>query len=128
MLEENLRSVSYLNLAVILSSIILAVSGQLLLKLGLLRVGKETGHLLAEYARALTQPLVWLGLVCFGVSMLIWLYVLARMEMSVAFPFLGLNYALIMIGSRVLLGEAITGPKIVGTACIVLGILFIARG
>ncbi len=123
-----MKSVSYLNLAVILSSIIFAVSGQLLLKLGMLRVGKETGHLLAEYARALAQPLVWLGLVCFGVSMLIWLYVLARLEMSVAFPFLGLNYVLIMIGSRLFLGEAITWPKLAGTACIVLGILFIARG
>ncbi len=123
-----MKSITLLNLAAILVSIIFGVSGQLLLKTGMLRAGQAGGALIAEYARALAQPYVWLGLVCFGISMLIWLYVLARLEMSVAFPFLGLNYVLIMIGSRVLFGETIGPAKIVGTACIVLGILLIARG
>jgi multidrug transporter EmrE-like cation transporter len=123
-----MRSISLLNLIAILVSILFGVSGQLLLKTGMLRVGQDSGTLVSEYARALAQPAVWFGLICFGVSMLIWLYVLARMEMSVAFPFLGLNYVLIMIGSRVLFGETIGPAKIGGTACIVLGILLIARG
>ncbi len=123
-----MRSISHLNLIPILLSILFGVSGQLLLKTGMLRVGQDRGTLISEYIRALAQPAIWLGLICFGVSMLIWLYVLARMEMSVAFPFLGLNYVLIMIGSRILFGETIGLSKIGGTACIVLGILLIARG
>ncbi len=123
-----MRSLSFLNLIAILVSILFGVSGQLLLKTGILRVNQDGGTLVSEYTRALAQPAVWLGLICFGVSMLIWLYVLARLEMSVAFPFLGLNYVLIMIGARVLFGETIGLSKICGTACIVLGILLIARG
>lgn len=123
-----MRSLNLLDLTAILISIFFGVAGQLLLKTGMLRVTQYGGTLVAEYARALAQPAVWLGLVSFGVSMLIWLYVLARLELSVAFPFLGLNYVLIMIGSRVLFGETIGPAKIGGTACIVLGILLIARG
>lgn len=123
-----MRSIGLPNLTAILVSILFGVSGQLLLKTGMLRVAQTGGTLISEYTRALAQPAVWLGLVSFGVSMLIWLYVLARLEMSVAFPFLGLNYVLIMIGSRILFGETIGPAKIGGTACIVLGILLIARG
>jgi multidrug transporter EmrE-like cation transporter len=123
-----MRSLSLLTLIAILVSILFGVSGQLLLKVGMLRVNQDGGTLVSEYAHALAQPTVWLGLICFGVSMLIWLYVLARMEISVAFPFLGLNYVLIMIGARILFGEAIGLSKIGGTACIVFGILLIARG
>jgi multidrug transporter EmrE-like cation transporter len=122
-----MKLLSFLNLGAILVSILFGVSGQLLLKTGMLRVNQDGGALGSLYARAVMQPAIWLGLVCFGISMLVWLFVLSRLEMSVAFPFLGLNYILIMIGARVFFGETIGLAKIGGTACIVLGILLIAR-
>ncbi|MBI3941606.1 MAG: EamA family transporter [Chloroflexi bacterium] len=123
-----MRSIGYLRLVAILASIVLGVSGQLLLKAGMNKVNIKTGTLIAQYLQALTSLEIWGGLFCFGVSMLIWLYVLARLDISVAYPFLGLNYILIMIGSRLIFHEPINWWKVVGSACIILGILLVAQG
>ena len=112
-------------------SIILAVIGQLLLKMGMLRIGKfsfNISTLVHQYVKILLNPLVIAGLFSFFVSMLIWLYVLSRMELSFAYPFVALNYVLILFGSYFLLKEAITPMKVIGVIVIVVGVYLVARG
>ncbi len=112
-------------------SIILAVIGQLLLKMGMLRIGKVSFNistLVHQYAKILLNPLVIAGLFSFFISMLIWLYVLSRMELSFAYPFVALNYVLILLGSYFLLKEAITPMKVMGVIVIVVGVYLVARG
>ncbi|GAH81847.1 unnamed protein product, partial [marine sediment metagenome] len=76
----------------------------------------------------LLNPFVVAGIVSFALSMLVWLYVLSRLELSVAFPFVALNYVLILFASHFLLKETITPVKIMGVAVIVLGVFLISRG
>ena len=112
-------------------SIVLAVVGQLLLKVGMLRVGKFSfgiSNLVHQYTRILLNPFVIAGLFAFFISMLIWLYVLSRMELSFAYPFVALNYVLILFGSYFLFKETITPLKIVGVTVIVIGVYLVARG
>jgi len=112
-------------------SIFLAVVGQLLLKVGMLRVGKfsfNISTLVHQYTRILLNPFVIAGLFVFFISMLIWLYVLSRMELSFAYPFVALNYVLILFGSYFLLKETITLYKIVGVVVIIIGVYLVARG
>lgn len=112
-------------------SIFLAVVGQLLLKMGMLRIGKfsfNVSTLVPQYIKILLSPLVIAGLVGFFISMLIWLYVLSRMELSFAYPFVALNYVLILFGSYFLLKEAITPMKVIGVVVIVAGVYLVARG
>ncbi|MBA7630964.1 putative 4-amino-4-deoxy-L-arabinose-phosphoundecaprenol flippase subunit ArnF [subsurface metagenome] len=119
------------DLLVILISIFLAVVGQLLLKMGMLRVGKfsfDISTLVHQYIKILLNPFVIAGLFGFFVSMLIWLYVLSRMELSLAYPFVALNYVLILFGSYFLFKETITPLKIVGVAVIIIGVYLVARG
>jgi len=82
-------------------SICLALGGQFLLKRGMVDVGPfsiNISTLIQQYARILLNPLVLGGIFCFAVSMLVWLYVLSRVELSTAYPFLALNYVLILVG------------------------------
>jgi len=119
------------DLLAILISVFLAVVGQLLLKMGMLRVGKfsfNISTLVHQYIKILLNPFVIAGLFGFFISMLIWLYVLSRMELSFAYPFVALNYVLILFGSYFLLKETITPMKVIGVAVIVIGVYLISRG
>ena len=119
------------DIVAIFISILFAVIGQLLLKMGMLRIGKfsfDISTLVHQYIRILLNPFVIAGLVGFFVSMLVWLYVLSRMELSFAYPFVALNYVLILFGSHFLLKEAITPMKVIGVVVIVIGVYLVARG
>jgi len=112
-------------------SILLAVFGQLLLKIGMLRIGRfsiSISNVVQQYARILLNPFVIAGIVGFGLSMLVWLYVLSRLELSIAYPFVALNYVLILFASHFFLKEAITPLKIMGVAVIMAGVYLISRG
>ena len=112
-------------------SIFLAVVGQLLLKMGMLRIGKfslDISTLVYQYIKILLNPFVIAGLFGFFLSMLVWLYVLSRMELSFAYPFVALNYVLILLGSYFLLKETITLPKMIGVVVIIIGVYLVARG
>ncbi len=120
-----------LDLLAILISVFLAVVGQLLLKMGMLRVGKfsfNMSTLVHQYVKILLNPFVIAGLVSFFVGMLIWLYVLSRLELSLAYPFVALNYILILFGSYFLFRETITVYKMIGVVVIIIGVYLIARG
>ncbi len=119
-----------LDLLAILVSVFLAVVGQLLLKMGMLRVGKfsfNISTLVHQYIKILLNPFVIAGLVGFFISMLIWLYVLSRMELSLAYPFVALNYILILFGSYFLFKETITVYKMIGVVVIIVGVYLVAR-
>jgi drug/metabolite transporter (DMT)-like permease len=112
-------------------SVSFAVAGQLLLKIGMLRMGKfslNISTIVQQYTRIFLNPFVIAGIIGFILSMLIWLYVLSRLELSIAYPFLALNYVLILFASHFLLKETITPTKIVGVAVIIAGVFLISRG
>lgn len=85
---------------------------------------------ITDYARflrtVLQQPAVWAGLLLFTGGILTWFVVLAHVELSRAFPFGSLQYLTIMVASAVFLRERIDRRRLVGTLCIVLGIIFVA--
>ena len=119
------------DLLAIFVSISLAVVGQLLLKIGMLRMGRfslNISTIVQQYTRILLNPFIIAGIIGFALSMLVWLYVLSRLELSVAYPFVALNYVLILFASHFLLKETITPVKIMGVAVIVIGVYLISRG
>lgn len=119
------------DLLAIFVSISLAVVGQLLLKIGMLRMSRfslNISTIVQQYTRILLNPFIIAGIIGFALSMLVWLYVLSRLELSVAYPFVALNYVLILFASHFLLKETITPVKIMGVAVIVIGVYLISRG
>jgi len=102
-----------------------------LLKRGMADIGPfsvSISTMIQQYVRIFLNPLVVAGIFGFALSMLVWLYVLSRVELSIAYPFVALNYVLILFASHFLLKETITPVKIMGVAVIVIGVYLISRG
>jgi len=99
--------------------------------MGMLRIGRfslNISTIVQQYTRIFLNLFVIAGVIGFFLSMVVWLYVLSRLELSTAYPFVALNYVLILFVSHFLLKETITPVKIMGVAVIVLGVFLISRG
>lgn len=72
----------------------------------------------------------WLGisLLCLGSAMLLWLSVLQRVPVGIAYPMLSLNFILVTLAARWFWHETITTRQWLGIALIVLGVIFVGRG
>jgi multidrug transporter EmrE-like cation transporter len=118
-------------IALILVSVLLSAGSQVLLKYGMtsgnVRGAIVSGNLLRQVLPAVsTSPYVLLGLGCFGLSALVWLFVLAKIPLSSAYPFVALGIAITVIAGRVLFGEMISVSKAVGVVVILAGIVTVA--
>jgi drug/metabolite transporter (DMT)-like permease len=109
-------------------SIITGVVGQTTIKMGISRPGAAEGAdgLVGLVKMILGSPLVLLGLFFYGVGALAWIAALTRLDLSVAYPFLALNFVLIALSSWLVLNERIPLLRWVGIAVICGGILLVA--
>jgi drug/metabolite transporter (DMT)-like permease len=119
-------------IALILVSVALAAVAQLTLKAGMNHVNDALAphefSLDGSSLRALAvQPLVWGGLVLFGLSAVVWLVVLSRASLSFAYPFASITYVLILVFDHFVLDEQVPALRWGGVACIALGIFLISR-
>ena len=110
------------SLLVILGSICFAVAGQVCFKTAANRRA-QTGGPLARW-RPAVKPLL-LGLSTYGVSMLLWLKALSRVELSTAFPYLSLNFVGILLAARFHLREQLAGSRLLGAALILIGVVLV---
>jgi len=116
----------------ILVSISIAVGGQILLKMGMNKIGavsiNSIGSLGSLFISALKNPLVITGLFCYVISAAIWIIVLSAVDLSFAYPFLGLTYVLILLVSKFILKEDVNPIRWIGAAVITAGVVLISRG
>ena len=115
------------SLPLIALSIAMGVSGQTMIKLGTLSATNLPAEPVGRLLLVLRSPWVLLGLMMYGIGALSWVLVLSRLDLSIAYPFLALNFVLVALISWLLLGESIPGLRWVGIGCICVGILLIAR-
>lgn len=117
-------------LLAVVVSVLLSALAQIVLKAGMTR--PEVAQALAAggvgpIALAVgTQPLVLAGLALYGLGMLVWLFVLSRIDVSLAYPFVSLGIVVTMGLGHVVFGEVISPARAVGAALIIGGILVLA--
>lgn len=123
------RSLITLFLLIFLS-VCLNVVAQLLLKIGMTKIG----HF--DFTLANLWPIGWkvatnlpivIGLTIYVASVTIWLMVLSRSDVSFAYPLSSLGYVLTAIAAAMLLGEQVTVLRMAGILFIVLGVFLVAR-
>lgn len=74
------------------------------------------------------NPLLWIGVLLFGLALLGYSAVLGRMSLSTAYPVMaGGGFLLVFVLSAFFLKEAITPLKLAGAFCIILGIWLLLR-
>lgn len=66
-------------------------------------------------------------LAAFGAS-ICWMLAISRLELSRAYPFMALNFLLVCLLAAPLFGEALTTPKLLGLAFIVVGLIILSQG
>lgn len=112
----------------ILFSIGLAVTGQIFLKIGMDEIGKvELSQFLSLIMKVLTSPILIIGLLFYAVSAVLWMMVLSQVNLSYAYPFLGLTYVAMLFLTKFFLQEQISTWRWLGTALIFLGVLVSAK-
>lgn len=118
------------DMLLIILSVMLAAIGQLLLKQGMLKVGRVSSLASAPSMlfTALTNPVVLSGLAVFGISALSWLVVLSRVKLSIAYPMVSLGYVAVVLFSWFVFKEPVKPITIIGCLTIALGVFLISRG
>lgn len=119
-----------LSFGLILAGVILNAVGQLALKasvrdLGAIDLSLAGSGSVAGYL--LTQPWLWFGLSCYGLSVVIWILALSRVDVSVAYPMLSMGYVINALAAWALFGEVLSLNRLLGIGLIILGVVVLAR-
>ncbi|MGE7955876.1 4-amino-4-deoxy-L-arabinose-phosphoundecaprenol flippase subunit ArnE [Pseudomonas sp. NPDC089530] len=75
----------------------------------------------------LRSPWLWLALASLGLGLLVWLLVLQRMDVSVAYPMLSLNFVFVTLIAHFVFREHIDHRHWLGVALVVGGVLLLSR-
>lgn len=118
-------------LALILFSVALSGLAQVCFKLGVSSAPVRTAMGVASPPEVLlafaASPGVLAGLAMYGIGTLVWLHVLARADLSLAYPFVGLSFVITAVFGYLLFNEAPTPAKLVGTALVIAGVVLLGR-
>jgi drug/metabolite transporter (DMT)-like permease len=107
-------------------SVVMSVTAQLMLRRGMAQAAGSHGLALLRSA-ALSGWVVG-GLLVFATGTAVWLLVLSRVDLAVAYPLGSLSYVLVTLLSAALLHEQVPLLRWIGTALILTGIMVVARG
>ncbi|MBI5862582.1 MAG: 4-amino-4-deoxy-L-arabinose transferase [Rhodocyclales bacterium] len=118
------------SLTLILAGVLLNAVAQLLLKAGTNAVGHFEFHLdnLVPVGLKLAfQPFIMGGMVCYAVSLVVWIMALSRVPVSIAYPMLSIGYVINAFVAWQWLGEALAAQKLLGIGLIVVGVVLVTR-
>lgn len=111
-------------------SVLCMVAGQILVKMGLDKIGGFSlmgPGFWGKVLNVMSSPLVWLGLGVTALSALFWFDILSTRSPSWAYPFLSLAFVVMQLASRLLFHEPIPALRWLGLVLICLGAVVIAR-
>ncbi|WP_340150621.1 SMR family transporter [uncultured Sneathiella sp.] len=121
---------SFLVLSLILLTVFSSACAQLVLKLGVgdqkMQAAMQSG-IVDSFIAAALSPFIWLGLIIYALSVVLWVWVLSKVDLSVAYPFVGIGFVVTMLFGILLLNENVTTMRIIGTVLIVGGCVLVGR-
>ena len=119
-----------ISFALVLLGVLLNAAAQLLLKAGTNTIGHfefSGANLVPIGWKVATQPYILGGLMCYAISVVVWIMALSRVEVSIAYPMLSIGYVVNAIAAYLLFGEAVGMQRLVGIGIIVVGVYVVAR-
>ncbi len=116
------------------TSILLVSIAQLLMKYAMINLNVEIADIVIglEFLSTYWQPVLlplFIGMACYGLSVLCWISALSAIPLSIAYPLLSLSYVLVNIGVWVfpIYNEQLNLTRVIGILLILIGVLFVAR-
>jgi multidrug transporter EmrE-like cation transporter len=119
-----------LTILLLLICVALNTVAQLLLKAGVQTIGVIDFGVSRLWRTLWTLVFEWhifVGLLCYVTSVVVWLAVLSRTEVSVAYPLSSLGYVATAIAAWYLFAEPLTAARIAGIFVIIVGVYLVAR-
>jgi len=104
-----------------LISVALGSIGQFLLKIASGKI--KIGGGLWQLALSFINFKMIFAVTCFVTSMILWVFVLRKLELSIAYPMVSLGYVFVMLLSFYFLQEPMYLTKILGTGLIIIGVI-----
>jgi multidrug transporter EmrE-like cation transporter len=115
---------------IILAGVMLNAVAQLALKASVREMGAISLNLASSataFSRLAFEPFLWAGLVCYGISVVVWILALSRVDVSIAYPMLSMGYIVNALLAWQLFGEVMNPARIIGMSIILLGVYVLAR-
>ena len=72
-----------------------------------------------------SRPLIWLGVLCYVAAFGMWMTILSRLPLGVAFPASAVVFIVVIVASYLVFGEMIGATQLIGFALILLGVLLL---
>ena len=112
----------------ILISVLLGASGQILMKYGTMRVETNADDsafdLLLKY---FTNISVLGGVGLYALSAITWIFALSKVQLSYAYPMVALGYVVVVAASYFIFGDSISVMRVAGLLAIVIGVILISQ-
>lgn len=103
-------------LTLLFASAVLAASGQIFLKLGAQGRSELT---------AFVNPWIAVGVLCYGLGMVIWVFALSKSPLTVVYPFTALTFVLVYLAGLLIFKEAFSIRSLAGVLLIVSGLYLV---
>lgn len=118
------------HIPLILFVVLTNAMSQTLLKQGMVKIGEfniDASNALSMGFKIAFDPWVISGMLVMLISMAAHLYVLSRVPLTFAFPFIALSYIVVLAIGYFLFKETLNINHFLGTLLIIAGIVFIGR-
>lgn len=112
-------------------TIMLTVYGQIAIKWQVLKVGslpEGTAEKISFMLHLLLNPWIVSALAAAFLASFFWMAAMTKLQLSHAYPFMGLTFVVVMLASGFFFHEPITTLKVVGVALIVPGLVVASQG
>lgn len=106
-------------------SLVLGVLAQLSLKKGVNQANIKRVKGVMVLVNMLLNVFVILGFLFYGLSSLLWLVVLSKLDLSYAYPIISFSYVLVALASVIFLGEKVSKERWISIALITFGVVLV---
>lgn len=114
----------------VLITAILNTSAQLILKAGMEKIGEFSftmNNILPIGMKVILSPFIITGIVIYVVSLALWLLLLSRVPVGIAYPMMSLGYIFNAIGAYFIFGEYLSYPQVMGIFVIIFGVYLLTQ-
>ena len=115
---------------IILLGVLLNAAAQLCLKAGTTKVGPialTVDNAWSMFWTLAFNPMIFIGLSCYVISVVAWIVALSRVDVSFAYPMLSIGYVVSAVAAYYLFGETLSPMRVGGIFVIILGVYIISR-
>lgn len=110
----------------IFGTLFFTVYGQLIIKWQMKDVGDIPPDVIGKvyfFSHILLNPWVISGITGGFFALICWIAAMTKFELSYAYPFMSLAFALILLFSNIFFNESLSSQKVIGVTMITLGVI-----